>query len=106
MVKLQGNSFIVTGGASGLGAAVVRKIVAGGGSATIFDLNAKNGAKVEADLFPNVLFVKVDVTSDESVQAGIDKHIEKFGPLRGVVNCAGVGLPAKVVSRSGKPCAM
>lgn len=106
MVKLQGNSFIVTGGASGLGLAVVRKIVAGGGTVTVFDLNAKNGAKVEAELSPNVLFAKVDVTNEKSVSDAIGKHVEKFGALRGVVNCAGVGLPSKVVSRSGKPCGM
>jgi len=105
MVKRSGNAFIVTGGASGLGAAVVRNIVSAGGQATVFDLNEKSGAKIQSELAPNVLFVKVDVTNEDSVEAGVAKHVSKFGSIRGLVNCAGVGLPQKVVSR-GKPSAL
>ena len=91
---------LVTGGASGLGAACVRLLLAEGASGVaIFDYNAETGNTISAELGDNVLFVKTDVSSDEQVKASVERVIEKFGSLHIVINCAGIGTPAKVLSQ-------
>ncbi|MDB5715155.1 MAG: 3-hydroxyacyl-CoA dehydrogenase [Sphingomonadales bacterium] len=91
---------IVTGGASGLGAATARSLAAQGARVTIFDLNAELGESLASEL--NGLFVRTDVTDEASVEAGIAAAEAKHGPTRVLVNCAGTGAPAKTVSK-GKP---
>ena len=92
---------IVTGGASGLGEACVRAVVAGGGKAAIYDLQADRAEKLISELGSHVIFANTDVTSDESVKAAVSKTIEAFGGMNVVINCAGVGDPAKVLSKKG-----
>ena len=92
---------VVTGGASGLGEACVRNIVAGGGKAAIWDLQADRAEKLIAELGPSVIFANTDVTSDESVQAAVKKTMEVFGAINCAINCAGVGDPGKVLSKKG-----
>ena len=92
---------IVTGGASGLGAACIRKLVAGGGRAAALDLDAARGEKLAADSGGGVIFVKTDVTSEEDVLGAIGKAVEAFGAINTVINCAGVGEPGKVFSKKG-----
>ncbi len=92
---------VVTGGASGLGEACVRNIVAGGGKAAIFDVQADQAEKLVSELGSDVIFVKTDVTSDESVQAAVGKTMAVFQKLNVVINCAGVGDPAKLLSKKG-----
>ena len=92
---------VVTGGASGLGEACVRNIVAGGGKAAIWDLQADRAEKLIAELGPSVIFANTDVTSDESVQAAVKKTMEAFGAINCAINCAGVGDPGKVLSKKG-----
>ena len=103
-MELHNRVAIVTGGASGLGLAAVKALVSKGAKAVIFDLNAQAGAEVAAELgSENVRAVTVDVTSEESVVAGLDQAMEAFGELHIVVNCAGIGPPAKVINREGNP---
>lgn len=92
---------VVTGGASGLGEACVRNIVAAGGKAAIWDLQADRAEKLIAELGPSVIFANTDVTSDESVQAAVKKTMEAFGAINCAINCAGVGDPGKVLSKKG-----
>ena len=97
---------IVTGGASGLGEATVRRIAASGGKAAIFDLNDKRAQQLVEELGEeSVFYAKTDVTDAGQVEANIAKVIERFGSLNAAINCAGIGTPGKVVSK-GTPLAL
>ncbi|MEB1806971.1 MAG: 3-hydroxyacyl-CoA dehydrogenase [Bacillaceae bacterium] len=98
-MNLQETTAIVTGGASGLGEATVRNIVANGGRAAIFDLSEENGNRLVEELGGDVMFVKTNVTDEESVQSALNEATQKFGSYNAVVNCAGIGLAEKTVSR-------
>src|SRR5690348_6284889 len=89
---------VVTGGASGLGEATVRALAAQGVKVAIFDMNDAKGEKVAAEV--GGIFCKVDVTSDESVDAGFAKARAAHGQERILVNCAGTGNAVKTASRS------
>ncbi|MDH5491334.1 MAG: SDR family NAD(P)-dependent oxidoreductase [Myxococcales bacterium] len=99
-MKIEGMVALVTGGASGLGEATVRKLVAGGAKAVILDLNEERGAALAAELGEGVAFVKTDVTNEAQVQAAIDRA-RSMGDLRVAVCCAGVGWAARTVGRDG-----
>lgn len=100
-MKISECKAIVTGGASGLGEACVRMIVVGGGKAVILDLQEDRANKLISELGPKVAFAKADVTNDESVQAAIAKAMTAIGGINVVINCAGIGDPAKVLSKKG-----
>ncbi|MDI5983882.1 3-hydroxyacyl-CoA dehydrogenase [Halomonas sp. M4R5S39] len=107
-MKFQDNTFIVTGGASGLGEATVRALHAAGSQVVIADLNTERGEALAAELNAQgsderVRFRRTDVTSEADAQAAVDLALKAFGGLQGLVNCAGVGDPAKVVDRHGAP---
>jgi len=99
-VKLSGATFLVTGGSSGLGAAVVRGFTGAGANAVICDVNEPREAP-PADLAPRVRFCKTDVTSESAVQAAIDLAMREFGALQGAVNCAGIATAERAVGREG-----
>ncbi|MEX6723415.1 SDR family NAD(P)-dependent oxidoreductase [Parapedomonas caeni] len=88
---------VVTGGASGLGAATARALAAQGVKVAIFDMNAEKGEAVAAEI--GGVFCNVNVTSDESVDAGFAKARAAHGQERILVNCAGVGNAIKTASR-------
>lgn len=92
---------IVTGGASGLGEASVRNIVAKGGKAVIFDQSVEKGAGLQTELGDAVLFLKADVTKEEEIQAAVDKAAEFLGEINTVINCAGIGIAEKVLGKKG-----
>lgn len=92
---------IVTGGASGLGLGTVRNLVNKGAKVVIFDLDEDAAEEICRELGGNVDFFYADVTSEESVEAGIQKVIAKFGAIHICVNCAGIAPPQKVVGRTG-----
>jgi len=89
---------VVTGGASGLGEATARAIAAKGAKVAIFDMNEEKGEAVAKDI--GGVFCKVNVTSDEDVDAGFAKAREAHGQERILVNCAGIGNAIKTASRS------
>jgi NAD(P)-dependent dehydrogenase (short-subunit alcohol dehydrogenase family) len=93
---------LVTGGASGLGAAAAKHLVAAGGKVVLADLNEDKGASRASELGDAATFVKTDVTDAEQVQAAIDAA-SKLGTLRAVVQCAGVGWAARTVNKKGEP---
>ncbi|KMY44364.1 3-hydroxy-2-methylbutyryl-CoA dehydrogenase [Bacillus sp. FJAT-27916] len=91
---------IVTGGASGLGEATVKLIVENGGKAVIIDQNEEKGHALSEKLgHSQVLFKRADVTSEEEVSQAISDGIKQFGSLNTVINCAGIGVGEKVVSK-------
>ncbi|GAA4051677.1 SDR family NAD(P)-dependent oxidoreductase [Parerythrobacter jejuensis] len=89
---------VVTGGASGLGAATARALAAKGVKVAIFDMNEEKGNAMAEEL--GGVFCKVNVTSDEEVDAGFAKAREAHGQERILVNCAGIGNAIKTASRS------
>lgn len=99
-MQIKDNVFVVTGGASGLGAATARMIVAAGGKVVLADVNQEAGAAMEAELGANARFVKTDVSNDESARQAF-AVASGMGVLRGLVNCAGVAPAEKVVGREG-----
>jgi len=88
---------IVTGGASGLGAATARRLAAAGAKVAIFDMSEEAGVAAAADI--GATFVKVDVTSEESLKAGFEAARAANGQERILVNCAGIAPVGKTVSR-------
>ena len=91
---------LVTGGASGLGGATTRRLVADSVTVVIVDLPSSPGADLAVELGAGARFVPADVRDEGQVQAAIDAARE-LGELRIVVTCAGVGTPGRVVGRSG-----
>lgn len=90
-------SAVVTGGASGLGGATARALAAHGVKVALFDMNAEKGEAVAKDI--GGVFCKVNVTSDEEVDAGFEKARAAHGQERILVNCAGTGNAAKTAGR-------
>lgn len=102
-MQVQGNSFLVTGGASGLGEAVVRAINAQGGKVVIADLNEEAGTALARELGDSVRFVRCDVTSGDDVQAAVATAETDFGSLQGSINCAGIAVVQKLLDRDNNP---
>ncbi|HEX4143818.1 MAG TPA: SDR family NAD(P)-dependent oxidoreductase [Pirellulales bacterium] len=100
-MQIQGNTFFVTGAASGLGAGVVRALVAAGGRVLLADVDAAAGAALAAELGPAAELVRTDVTSENDVQRAIDAARQSLGPLSGVVQCAGILGAARIVGKQG-----
>lgn len=100
-MNIANKTFIVTGGASGLGAATARMIVAAGGRVAIADLQPEAGQALAAELGKAARFFTTDVSSESSAQQTIDGAIAAFGPLSGLVNCAGIAPAEKVLGKNG-----
>jgi NAD(P)-dependent dehydrogenase (short-subunit alcohol dehydrogenase family) len=101
-MDLEGASVIVTGGASGLGEATVRRLVTRGANVTIADVNDERAKGIVAELGDQVEFVHTDVTLEPDVQELV-RIAAARGPLRVVVNCAGSGVAKRIVGRDGTP---
>jgi NAD(P)-dependent dehydrogenase (short-subunit alcohol dehydrogenase family) len=99
-VDLSGASAIVTGGASGLGAATVRRLAAAAARLVIVDLNVDLGEPLAAETAG--AFVHADVTDETQVARAVAVAAE-MGPLRALVNCAGIGPPSRTINRDGTP---
>jgi len=100
-MKINNHTFLIGGGASGLGFATAKLIVENGGSVILVDINKETGQTAETALGENALFVQTDVTNEESVQNAIRHGLEKFGKINGLVNCAGLGPAKRVLGRKG-----
>lgn len=99
-MQLSGKTFLVTGGSSGLGAAVVREFAGAGANIVICDVNEPREAP-EGAIASRVRYQKTDVASEAQVQAAIDLAIKEFGALNGAVNCAGIATAERAVGREG-----
>ena len=93
--------FVVTGAASGLGAAVARMIVAEGGAVVVADLNREAGQALVDELGMRAQLAACNVTREEDGRAAIARAVEEFGHLHGLVNCAGIAPAEKVLGRDG-----
>jgi NAD(P)-dependent dehydrogenase (short-subunit alcohol dehydrogenase family) len=100
-MQIGNHVFLVTGGASGLGAATARLLAAEGSSVVIADLDGAAGEKLAAELGSSARFAHTDVSSESDAQAAVDLAREAFGHLHGLVNCAGIAPSEKVVGRDG-----
>ena len=100
-MEIKGKVALVTGGASGLGAATVRALVARGASVVIADVNAAAGQALAAELGGNAAFQAADVANPAEVQAAIDQALARFGGLHIVANCAGIGSGARTLGKEG-----
>ena len=92
---------LVTGGASGLGEAVVRRLANSGARAAVLDLDEEKGAALAEKLGGAAIFLKTDVTDEESVKAAVEAALERLGRINLLVNCAGIAPAAKVLGRGG-----
>ena len=102
-MQIEQRSFLVTGGASGLGESVVRALVAQGGKVVIADLNESAGQVLVDELGDNTRFVRCDVTSGDDVQAAVAMAEEAFEGLQGSINCAGIAVVQKLLDRENNP---
>ncbi len=101
-MNLQGIVALVTGGASGLGAATIRQLAARGAKVLIVDRDEAKGQALAAELGAGAAFAKADVTDPAQIEAAI-AEASKLGTLRVAVSCAGVGWASRTLDRAGKP---
>ncbi len=99
-MDISGAVGLVTGGASGLGLATVRRLVQAGARVVLVDLPSSPGEQVAADLGDAVAFAPADVTDEDAVRAAVDLAAG-MGPLRVAVTCAGIATPGRVLGRKG-----
>ena len=100
-MKVQGKVAVITGGVSGLGRGTANLLVKEGAKVVLFDMNEELGAKAQAELGDSALFVKVNVTDEDSVKAGLKAAQDKFGGVHICVNCAGIATAGKTLSKKG-----
>src|SRR5258705_486840 len=98
-MDFEGASAVVTGSASGIGAACARQLAALGAAVVVADLNAEKGGAVAAEI--GGMFVSVDVTNTAQIQQAVDQALE-LGPLRALVNSAGIGWAQRTIGRDGE----
>lgn len=100
-MQIEGKTAVVTGGASGLGAANVRLLASAGAQIAILDVNTEAGEALAASYGDHAMFVRTDVTSGDEAEAALQQVCEQFGTVDVVVNCAGIGTSGRVVTRQG-----
>lgn len=100
-MKIQGKVIVVTGGASGLGAATATHLVEQGAKVILVDMNQEQGNALQQQLGEQAEFVQLDVTDEQAVEAFFSHVENKYGQLNGLVNCAGIAPSAKVLGRNG-----
>ncbi len=100
-MQIANSIFLVTGGASGLGAAVARELCKAGGRLILADLNRDAGEALARELGDGARFLVTDVSIPDSAKAAVDFAVITFGALHGLVNCAGIGWGEKTVGKEG-----
>ncbi len=100
-MKIKGASAVVTGGASGLGAATVRMLAAQGAKVAIVDINEKTGTALASELGASVTFIKTDVTDAAQVAAAMETAVKQHGGLHFLVTTAGIGIAEKLLGKEG-----
>ncbi|KAM9985121.1 hypothetical protein ACTFIY_009539 [Dictyostelium cf. discoideum] len=102
-MKINGKTFIVTGGASGLGLETSRHLRSLGANIFIMDMNEENGRKAVEELGSDkTMFSSVDITLEDSVKLSLEHCLRKFKEIHGVINCAGVAAAQRVIKRDGQ----
>jgi 3(or 17)beta-hydroxysteroid dehydrogenase len=95
-MRLKDKTALISGGASGIGAAAARRFVEEGARVVIGDLQVDKGEALVGTLGPSARFARLDVTREEDWIAAVDATRRTFGPLTTLVNCAGVSIPASI----------
>lgn len=101
-MNLNNTVALITGGASGLGAATARRFAVAGAKVLLLDLNEEAGQALADELSENAVFLKTNVANEDDLQAGVRMAIEEMGGVDVLVNCAGIGEAMKTVSK-GEP---
>jgi NAD(P)-dependent dehydrogenase (short-subunit alcohol dehydrogenase family) len=99
-MKLADSTFLITGGASGLGAACAREFTGAGANVVLLDV-AEHGTDVAKEIGSKARFARTDVTDPAQVQGAIDVAMREFGGVHGAINCAGIATAERVVGREG-----
>jgi NAD(P)-dependent dehydrogenase (short-subunit alcohol dehydrogenase family) len=100
-MQLLNKTILVTGGASGLGAACVRLMTQSGAKVIIADLNNEAGMALASELGQATTFVQTNVVEEGDVQAAVQTALERYGGIHGVINCAGIAVAEKVLGKQG-----
>ena len=100
-MQVSQHTFLITGGASGLGEGTARRLAGLGANVVIADVNEAAGQALAKELGARAAFAATDVTSADSAQAAVDIALAKFGALHGLVNCAGILGASRIVGRDG-----
>lgn len=98
-MQIKNNTFLVSGGGSGLGAATVRALASAGANVVIADINKDTGEALASETGGR--FIQTNVTGEAAVQAAVDLAVAEFGALNGAINCAGIGVAEKTVGKDG-----
>ena len=98
-MQIQGKTFLVSGGGSGLGAATAKLLAASGANVIVADIRRETGEATANEI--GAKFIECNVTDEESVQAAIMFAVTNFGSLDGAINCAGIGIAEKTVGKDG-----
>src|SRR6202142_3070644 len=100
-MQIQYHTFLVPGGARGLGEACVRRLIAGGAKVVVADLNEKAGTALATELKDSARFARTDVTNPSDAQAAIDLATREFGSLHGLIQCAGILSGGRIFGKDG-----
>jgi NAD(P)-dependent dehydrogenase (short-subunit alcohol dehydrogenase family) len=100
-MQIKNSVFLVTGGASGLGAATARMAIENGGKVLIADMQVEAGEKLATELGAGARFIKTDVTSEPDAKAAVAMTQKEFGGIHVLVNCAGIAIGEKTIGKEG-----
>ena len=100
-MQIAGHTFLVTGGASGLGAATARRLAGAGARVLLSDVSSEQGMRLAGELGERVLFKAADVTDESQVAAAIAAARARFGAIHGAVSCAGIAPGERVLGKDG-----
>jgi len=100
-MHVQGKNFIVTGAASGLGAATAQSLVQAGARVMLVDLNAEAVSAKASELGDNARFTVADICDEQAAQAAVAAAVAAFGSLHGLINCAGIVGAEKILGKQG-----
>ncbi|MCC6381840.1 MAG: 3-hydroxyacyl-CoA dehydrogenase [Dehalococcoidia bacterium] len=105
-VDIKDIGVVVTGGGSGLGEATIRAFAGRGARVAILDLASSRGGELAAEIGGSAIFAEADVTSEEQVEAALERASGGLGGIHVVVNCAGVATASKTVASDGQPASL
>lgn len=100
-MEIKDKTFLISGAASGLGFAVAKMIIENGGNAVLLDINEEAGKLAEKEFEGRALFLRTDVSDENSAQNAINVAAKKYNEISGVINCAGIGPAQRVVGKNG-----
>ena len=100
-MNIQNKTFIVSGAASGLGRASAGLLNAMGGKVVLLDVDAARGSRAQKEIGAAAYFMQTDVTDENAVRNAIQEGTDRFGPIYGLVNCAGIGPAERILGREG-----